>query len=107
MWFMKVPSQFSVGQTAQSLTCSIMEKPYTGLDECLNMLLSCFRKRISDLVLCHQVLRRDVILELHVLHCDQLQAAPQVAVAAYAVGQEPGDGVPPAQVRVVEDGLAI
>ena len=26
MWFMGEPSQFSVGQTAQSLTCSIMEK---------------------------------------------------------------------------------
>ena len=28
MWFLEEPSQFSVGQTAQSLTCSIMEKPY-------------------------------------------------------------------------------
>ena len=36
-----------MGQTAQSLTCSIMEKPHTGLDDCLNMLLSCLRKRIS------------------------------------------------------------
>ena len=34
MWFVEEPSQFSVGQTAQSLTCSIMEKPHTGLDEC-------------------------------------------------------------------------
>ena len=24
-----------------------MEKPHTGLDDCLNMLLSCFRKRMS------------------------------------------------------------
>ena len=31
---------------AQSLSCSIMEKPHTGLDDCLNMLLSCFRKSI-------------------------------------------------------------
>ena len=30
---MEEPSQFSVGQTAQSLTCSITEKPHTGLDE--------------------------------------------------------------------------
>ena len=44
MLFMKEPSQFSMGQTAQSLTCSIMEKQHTGLDDCLNMLLSCFRK---------------------------------------------------------------
>ena len=31
MWFMKEASQFSMGQTAQILTCSIMEKPHTGL----------------------------------------------------------------------------
>ena len=35
--------QFSVGQTAPSLTCSIMEKPHTGFDECPRILLSCFR----------------------------------------------------------------
>ena len=34
-----------MGQTAQSLTCSIMEKPHTGLDDCLRILLSCFRAR--------------------------------------------------------------
>ena len=45
---MEEPSQFSVGQTAHILTCSIMEKPLTGLDDCLNMLLSCFRKGMSD-----------------------------------------------------------
>ena len=48
MCFMEEPSQFSVGQIAQSLTCSIMEKPHTGLDDCLRMLLSCFRKRMSE-----------------------------------------------------------
>ena len=48
-WFMEVPSQFSMGQTAQSLTCSIMEKSHTGLDDCLNMLLSCFREKMSGL----------------------------------------------------------
>ena len=47
MWFMEEPSQFSIGQTAQSLTHSIMEKPHIMLDDCLNMLLSCFRKRMS------------------------------------------------------------
>ena len=47
MWFMEEASQFSVGKTAQSLTCSIMEKPHTGLDDCLIMLLACFRKRMS------------------------------------------------------------
>ena len=26
---------------------SIMKKPHTGLDDCLNMLLSCFRKKMS------------------------------------------------------------
>ena len=48
MWFMEEPSQFSVGQTAQSLTCSIIDKPHTGLDECPTILLSCFRARNSD-----------------------------------------------------------
>ena len=43
MW----PCQFSVGQTAQSLTCSIVEKPHTRLDDCLRILLSYFRKRMS------------------------------------------------------------
>ena len=51
MWFMVMEetSKFSVSQTAQSLTCSIMEKPNTGLDDCLRMLLPCFRKRMSGL----------------------------------------------------------
>ena len=44
---MEEPSQFSVGQTAQSLSCSVMEKPHTGWDDCLVILLSCFRKRMS------------------------------------------------------------
>ena len=44
---MEEPSQFSVGQTAQCQTCSIMEKPGTGLDDCLNMLMACFRKGMS------------------------------------------------------------
>ena len=30
------PRQFSVGQTAQSQTSSIMEKQHTWLDDCLN-----------------------------------------------------------------------
>ena len=46
-WFKEVPSQFSIGQTAQSLTCSTMEKPHTGLDDCPRILLSCFRARNS------------------------------------------------------------
>ena len=45
--FMEEPSQFSLDQTAQSLTCSIMEKQHTGLGDCLRMLLACFRKRMS------------------------------------------------------------
>ena len=44
---MEDPSHFSVGQTAQSLTCSIMEKPHTGLDDCLYILLTCFRLWLS------------------------------------------------------------
>ena len=42
MWFIEEPSQFSVG-----LTCSILEKPPTGLHDCLRMLQACFRKRMS------------------------------------------------------------
>ena len=48
MWFMEEPSQFSVDLTPQSLTCSIMKGPHTGLDDCLMVLLMCFRKRMSD-----------------------------------------------------------
>ena len=48
MWFIEEPSQFSMGQTAQSLTCSIMEKPRTGLDDCLRVLQACLKKRMSD-----------------------------------------------------------
>ena len=47
MRFSEEASQFSVGQIAQSLTCSIMEKSHTGLDECLSVLRLCFRKRMS------------------------------------------------------------
>ena len=75
MWFTAEPSQFSVGQTAPSLTCSIMEKPSTGLDDCLRLLLSCLRKRMSVLeqfeyvvdvwVLCQDPLAR---LGLHLVH---------------------------------------
>ena len=43
MWFMEEPSQFSVGQTAQSLTCSMIEKPHTGVYDSQRMLPSCFR----------------------------------------------------------------
>ena len=49
VWFMEEPSQFSVDQTAQSLTCFITERPHTGLFDCLRILLSCFRKRMSGL----------------------------------------------------------
>ena len=48
MCYREEPSQFSVGQTARSLTCSIMEKPHTGVDECPRIILLCFRARISD-----------------------------------------------------------
>ena len=46
---MEEPIQFSAGQTAQSLTCSITEKQHTGLDECPRILLSCGRASNSDL----------------------------------------------------------
>ena len=35
------------GITTQTLTCSIMEKPHTGLDDCPEILLLCFRARTS------------------------------------------------------------
>ena len=47
IWFKEEPSQLSMGQIAQSLTCSITEKPHTGLDECPRILLSCVRARNS------------------------------------------------------------
>ena len=47
IWFKEESSQFSMGQTAQTLTCSILGKPHTGLDECSRILLSCFRARNS------------------------------------------------------------
>ena len=47
VWFMEQPSQFSVGQTAQSLNYSIMENPHAGLNDSLKILLACFRKRMS------------------------------------------------------------
>ena len=48
MWFMEEPSKFSMGETAQILICSLMEKRHTGSEDCLNMLLACFIKRMSD-----------------------------------------------------------
>ena len=47
IWFKEEPSQFSMGQKAPGQTCSIMEIPYTGLDECPRILLACFRARNS------------------------------------------------------------
>ena len=47
IWFKEEQSQFSMVQTAQSLTCSIMEKPHTKLGECPRILLSYFRARNS------------------------------------------------------------
>ena len=49
IWFKEEPSQISMGQTSQSLTCSIMEKPRTGFDEFPRILLSCLRARNSQL----------------------------------------------------------
>ena len=40
-------SQASSPWAKQHLTCSIMEKPHTGLDDCPRILLSCFRARNS------------------------------------------------------------
>ena len=45
MWFMEVPRQFSICQPAQRLW--ILEKPITGYNYCLRILLSCFRNRTS------------------------------------------------------------
>ena len=47
MLFIAEPSPFSVCQITQSLTCSIMEKPHTGLDDCPRMLLPCFKNKMS------------------------------------------------------------
>ena len=48
MWLKEEPNQFSMGQTAQtaqSLTCFIMEKPHTGLGNCRRILLPCLKVR--------------------------------------------------------------
>ena len=45
IWYKEDPSQFFMGQTAENLTCSIVEKPHRGLDECPRILLSCFRTK--------------------------------------------------------------
>ena len=45
MWFIEVPSQFSMVQTTQRLSCSIMAKIHSWLDDCLRMLQACFRKK--------------------------------------------------------------
>ena len=47
IWFKEEPSQFSMGQTTHSLTCSNVEKPHTRLDECPRILLPCFEARNS------------------------------------------------------------
>ena len=47
VWVKEESSQFFIGQIAQSITCSIMEKLHTGLDECHRTLLSCFKARNS------------------------------------------------------------
>ena len=44
---LEVPSQFSMGQTVQSLTCSIWRNHIQGWMTDLNMLLSCFREKMS------------------------------------------------------------
>ena len=78
IWFKEEPSQFSMGQTAQSLTCSIMEKPHTGLGECPRILLSCFRARNSGF---HSIRRRrdqDNVIMLSPLLCIMRPAAPSI-----------------------------
>ena len=67
MWFMEDPSHFSVGQTATSLNGFIVEKPHTGLDACLNILLSCFRKRMSDRTCLVLLVGAVLVVLLHVL----------------------------------------
>ena len=57
--FIEEPSWFSVGQTAESLTSSIMDKPHTGLDDSLRILLSCFREKMSDNKPLHGVGQKD------------------------------------------------
>ena len=45
-----------MGQPPQILTCSIMEKPHRGLDECPRILLSCIRARISASSFHHHIM---------------------------------------------------
>ena len=55
--FKEEPSQFSMGQTTKSLTCSIV-----GLYECPRILLSCFRARNSGEG--HVVIAKELAKEL-------------------------------------------
>ena len=47
IWFKEEPCQFSMSQTSQSLSCSIMEKPHTGLVEWPRILSLCFSAKNS------------------------------------------------------------
>ena len=47
VWVKEEQTQFSMGQTAQSLTYSIMVKQHTRLDECPTIILLCFKARSS------------------------------------------------------------
>ena len=95
MWFMEEPSQFSVAQTAQSLTCSIMEKPRTGLDDCLIILLPCFKKRcIAALSNATNLALPDavVVLEAGVEYSQRAVAVPGAAGLPLVLAGKDADG---------------
>ena len=56
-----------------------MEKPHTGLDDCLNMVLSCFRKKMSETGL--------ISIEFETISADE-NLFPSVSICLYPnIGQ--------------------
>ena len=85
---MEEPSQFSVDQRAQSLTCQF-HNGETTLNDGLRMLLSCFRKMMSAVLLLVQLpLLADLLLGGH-------------DVVDVVDGERGHDGVEAPQVRVL------
>ena len=49
MWFLHDGTGYTLCCLAYGELARHLHEPHTGLDDCLNMLLSCFRNRLSDM----------------------------------------------------------
>ena len=83
MYFMEEPIQFSVGQTAQSLTSSIMDISHTGSDDCLRILQACLRKRMSGLF---DLLLQFLLHQLVIHHNSELEEVERSVVVDVNLG---------------------